>query len=472
MKKIIFFRLLFAGILFGLWYICYPHTLQHLEETAFYANIPDYFHEYHSLPRDAIKIAGNYIAQFYQYRWVGAILQTVFVLFVLSAYDIIFYRLLGNRKWLWISLIPSYIFAIQQTEKVSIDFSITWVTITWILVIISLLIRKHPIIHIPIINNKHLLNICESSIPVICILLVVHNLLYNPNRLYFEKMQRIEHAAINHQWDAILKEIPDDIQQIREVQFRYFLLALSEKELLGERLFHFPIKSEENFLFETQGSVPYRFNSLFYWSLGLPNEAIRFAFQENQAGVSGDMTFATMRRLVDWYMQRGDIRQAKFYLNILSHSTCHKKFVKTRNIFLQQTTQPDIPHRVFFINSKLSVTALYLLELNRTDQRALNYLLCCLLLEKELDSFYNMFQTYWPEEKTIPTHYAEALLMLSEKYPEILSHYNINRQKQAEYKEFVELLQKGPSRLQAINMKYRNTFWIYMLLSTNKTIKK
>lgn len=82
-----------------------------------------------------------------------------------------------------------------------------------------------------------------------------------------------------------------------------------------------------------------------------------------------------------------------------------------------------------------------------------------------------MFQTYWPEEKTIPTHYAEALLMLSEKYPEILSHYNINRQKQAEYKEFVELLQKGPSRLQAINMKYRNTFWIYMLLSTNKTIK-
>ncbi|WP_145998983.1 MULTISPECIES: DUF6057 family protein [Bacteroides] len=466
MKKIILFRLLLAGILFGLWYICYPHTIQHLEETTFYANIPDYFYKYHSLPTDFIKIIGNYIAQFYQYHWVGAILQTIFVLFVLAACDIIFYRLLGNRKWLWISFIPSYIFAIQQTEKVGIEFSITWVIIIWILAIISLLIRKVPIItHIPQTDNKYLLKICEYSVPIICILLVIHNLLYNPNRLYFEKMQRIEHAAVNHQWDVILKEIPNDIQPIREVQFRYFLLALSEKELLGEYLFHFPIRNEKDFLFDTQGSVPYRFNSLFYWNLGLPNEAIRFAFQENQAGVSGDMTFAATRRLVDWYMQKGDIRQAKFYLNILSHSTCHKKFIRTRNIFLQQTTQPDIPHRVFFINAKLSVTALYLLELDCTDQRALNYLLCCLLLEKELDSFYSMFRTYWSEEKAIPTHYAEALLMLSDKYPEILSHYDISRQKQTEYKEYSELLQKGSSGLQTINMKYRNTFWRYMLFN-------
>ena len=50
MKKIILFRLLVAGVLFGLWYTGYPHTLRHLEETAFYAHIPDYFHQYHSLP--------------------------------------------------------------------------------------------------------------------------------------------------------------------------------------------------------------------------------------------------------------------------------------------------------------------------------------------------------------------------------------------------------------------------------------
>lgn len=466
MKKIILFRLLLAGVLFSLWYTCYPHTLRHIEETAFYANIPDYFHQYHSLPADSIKIAGNYMAQFYQHPWAGAVLQTLFVLLVLSACDIILYRLLNSRKWLCLSLIPSYILAIQQTEKVGIDFSITWIIIAWILAAISLLIRKHPVITLSQRGNKRLVNMCECLIPLVCILLIVQHLLYNRERLYFEKMQRIEHAAISHQWDAILKEIPDDIREIREVQFRYFLLALSEKELLGERLFYFPIKSEKDFLFDTQGSVPYRFNSLFYWNLRLPNEAIRFTFQENQAGTSSDMTFATMRRLVDWYMQKGGRRQAKFYLNILSHSTCHKKFIKTRNIFLQQTAIPDIQHRVFYINAKLSVTALYLLELDPTDQRALNYLLCCFLLDKELDSFYNIFQAYWPEGKPIPAHYAEALLMLIDKRPDILSHYTISEHKQAEYKEYVKLLRKGSANLGAIETKYRNTFWRYMLVAS------
>lgn len=465
MKKIILFRFLLAGVVFGLWYACYPHTLRHLEETAFYAHIPDYFHQYHSLPADAIKIAGNYMAQFYQYTWAGAALQTLFVLLVLAACDIVFYRLLGSGKWLFLSLIPSYIFAVQQTEKVGIDFSITWIVIAWIVAVISLLMRRHPVIPVAQRGNGHLRTICEWLVPPVCILLIVHHLLYNPERLYFEKMQRIEHAAINRQWDAILKEIPDDVREIREVQFRYFLLALSEKELLGERLFHFPIKSEKDFLFDTQGSVPYRFNSLFYWYLGLPNEAIRFTFQENQAGASGDMTFATMRRLVDWYMQKGDRRQAEFYLNILSHSTCHKKFIKTRSIFLQQTAIPDIPHRVFYINTKLSVTALYLLELNPTDQRALNYLLCCFLLDKDLDSFYDILQTYWPQGKPVPTHYAEALLMLADKHPDILNHYTISEHKQAEYKEYVELLRKGPSGVGTIETKYRNSFWRYMLLA-------
>ena len=406
------------------------------------------------------------MAQFYQYPWAGAALQALFVLLVLWACDVILYRLLGSRKWLWLSLIPAYIFAIQQTEKVGVDFSITWAILAWILAVISLLIRRHPVVPVRQTGNRRLLGICEYLVPSVCILLIVHHLLYNPERLYFEKMQRIEHAAMSHQWDAILKEIPDDIGEIREVQFRYFLLALSEKELLGERLFHFPIKSEKDFLFDTQGSVPYRFNSLFYWNLGLPNEAIRFTFQENQAGASSDMTFATMRRLVDWYMQKGDRRQAEFYLNILSHSTCHKKFIKTRNIFLQQTVIPEIPHRVFYINAKLSVTALYLLELDSTDQRALNYLLCCLLLDKELNSFYNMFQTYWPQGKPVPTHYAEALLMLIDKHPDILSRYTISERKQAEYKEYVGLLQKGPSGLGRIETKYRNTFWRYMLVAS------
>lgn len=463
MKKIILSQLLFIGILFTLWYIYFPHTLQHIEETAFYANTSDYFHIYYSLPTDLFKITGNFIAQFYQYRLAGAILQATFVLLVLVASDMIFYLLSENRQWLSFSLVPACILAMQQSEKVDVDLSVKWIIISWSFVIVSLLIRKYSTIRIQQIAFCRFLKVSEYLIPVICTLLIVHNLLYTPNRLNFEKMQQIEHAAINHQWDIILKEIPNNTEQIQEVQFRYFLLALSEKGLLGERLFHFPIKSEKDFLFDTQGAVPFRFNSLFYWNLGLPNEAIRFAFQENQTGYCG-ITFATMRRLSDWYMQKGDIRQAKFYLNILSHSTCHNRFIKTRNIYLQQTPKPDIQHSVFFINAKLSVTALYLLELNHTDQRALDYLLCCFLLEKDLNSFYNAFETYWPKGKPVPTHYAEALLMLSGEHPEILSRHNINEYKRAEYREYVKLLQKGSSSLQIINIKYRHTFWRYMLL--------
>lgn len=460
MKSVFIFRILFAGCLFSLWYFCYPETLQHFEEIAFYANIPDYFHQYNTLPQDALVIAGNFLAQFYQYRIAGALLQMVMVLLVVLGMDVIVYRLFKNVQLLWISFLPACYLAMQQSEKVKLEYAVEWVAVVWIIAILILFIRRFPILPFSS-KRKKFFGFCAYLFPILIILLVTHNLLFDKERLHYEKLQRIEHAAMNQQWNKVLKELPEDTQtQMQEVQLRYFLLALSETGALGDHLFSFPINDSKMFSFAERNPVAFRFNSIFYWCLGTPNEAIRYAFQENQAG-SSDMTFATMRRMVDWYMQRGDIRQAKFYLNILSYTTCHDRFIKTRELFLKQASRPEKQERVFFLNAELPVIAAYLLELNPQDKRALNYILCSFLLDKDLESFYSIFQTYWPQGERIPAHYEEALLMSEQ--PELLNNYEVSTKKMADYQEFNKLLDAGS--LSLVDLKFRNTFWRYMLFT-------
>ncbi|MBQ8502264.1 MAG: hypothetical protein IJ494_08265 [Bacteroides sp.] len=466
MKNIIISRFIFTGILLIIWYFGYPHTLLHYEETSFFANIPDYYHKYHSIPADIIKIAGNFIVQFYKYQGIAALLQTLWVVLFLIGCDLIIYRLLKNIHLLWVSFIPACYFAMQQGgEHLTVEYSLKWVISIYGILILLILLRRQPIFNF--FSCKKALHLCNYLIPYICILSIAYNLLTNQERKHYEKLQRIEDAAMDRNWNKVLQEIPDDKENIGEIQLRYFLLALSETEQLGEYLFHFPINNSKYFYFDHQlHRVAFRFNSLFYWCLGIPNEAIRFAFQESQDGNSGDMSFGALRRMTDWYMQRGDIRQALFYLNILSYTTCHDTFIKTRKMFLQQSTKAQTNERPFFVNAQIPVTTAYLLEINPQHTQALNYLLCSFLLDKDLESFYNIFCTYWPKGKHIPAHYEEALLMLEDNSDITLDEIFITDNRRNQYKELKQLLEKGDIAL--INFKFRNTFWRYMLMEQQK----
>lgn len=412
MKKFILFRILFFMVTVLLWHFIYPHTLSRMEEEAFFIHTPDYYTFYFRLPSESLSIAGNYLAQFYIYPWAAAFLQALIPLSVLLGIDALLYILFKKRTILK--------------------------TLQWICPLIALIV---------------------ASISLSC----------NQAMRQAEKRICIEHWGQEQQWSKILDAIPEDIHTIDELQLRYTLLALSEKKMLGDYFFHLPIKNSEVFFYpaEAEAEEHYRFNSIFFWMLDAPNEALRYAYQHGQRENAG-MTFEALRKLADWNAQKGDERQAKFYMNLLEHTSCHDTFIRLRRLFLQQAPQ-ERTRQTFFISTRsIVLEAAIMLELMPENTKPIDYMLCGALADKEIEAFYTMFKTYWPTGKPIPVHYQEALLTLSKKYPEILMEYPISESKKTEYSDLLALANSGQHGMAIISNKYHSTFWWYMLNPENK----
>lgn len=455
-------RCLFLAVIGAVWHFRYPELLLHIEETAFFADTPDFYHLHYSLPVDMLKIAANYMAQFYQYHWSGVLLQMFWTALLLGGCDLLLFRLLGRGRWLWISFFPAVWMVVKQVEIPTVYFSLTVLLIVWATALLFCLFRRCPLGPLRLLQRGRWLMVAECAVPLLCLFGTVRLMWNNETGQHLEKLQRIEHAAMNQQWKKVLAEVPEDYQNITTVSLRYFLLALNETEQLGEQLFHYPVESSDCFYFTEKNPVTFRFNSLFFWHLGVPNEALRYAFQECQKGEIG-MAFAPLRRMTDWYMQRGDMRQAEYYLNLLSHTTCHDKFIRTRRIFMGQAPRSKTQKTTFFTSTSLILSVSLVLELDNKNRQVLDYLLCILLLNRELDSFYDIFTHYWPEGKRIPRYYEEALLMLSGTHPEIVERYDISERRKAEYAELNQLLQKGPESGPMLSVKFADSFWLYQL---------
>lgn len=466
MKYIYLSRILFFAAMLLIWHYVYPHTLLRMEEEAFFINTPDYYTFYFRLPEECLLIAGNYLAQFYIHPWAGAFLQALMPLLVLLCTDAVLYALFRKKQMLWLSFVPATLLALLCPGSPAGGEALLWVALTGLLALVlwslSLLLNKRPLLSLTRLRIE--VPKLQWLCPLIAVAVMGASLSTNSSLLKTEKRICMEHWGQQRQWNKILEAIPQQTSDLDELQLRYTLLALSEKDLLGERFFHFPISNSWvfNYPSEVETHEHYRFNSIFFWMLNTPNEALRFAYQHGQRGDAG-MTFEALRKLAEWNAQKGDERQAEFYLNLLNHSSCHATFIKLCRLFLQQAPQ-ERSQKTFFISTRsIVLEAAIMLELDPDNPKPIDYMLCGALADREIEAFYEMFNTYWPKGKPIPAHYQEALLTLSSKYPEIPSTYPISDSKKAEYADFMALVNGGQNGVAIANTKYNNTFWRYML---------
>lgn len=470
MKKSIIFiigsRLVFALALLLIWRCLYPATLTHIEEVAFFACTPDYLHIQFQLPKDGFNVLGNFLSQFYQYPLGGALIQMLMVVIVLLSADILIWRLKHRADLLWISFIPAGLLALQQSGRVDVAYSLRWDVIAIVVAIVALILpfgKLKDESKKQISKNAKLANIILTSAAVVA---VVCCLSFSPERKDYELSMKVEKWAGENKWSNILDTTYPKRYQLNRVEMAYSLLALSERGRLASKLFTYPVKGVEDLYNpEDNNPVQCRFNSFFCWNIGLPNEAIRYAFEEGQGEEAG-ISFGSTRRMVDWIQDRGgDQRQAAYYLNLLSHSTCNGTFVKTRRMRLGMAS--DINEKkdsVWFVPSKsLVLTAAKLYEQDPGNKKALDYLLCGLLLQRQPEEFLATFQQYYTQQEgqALPRHYEEALVMLISKYPQIEVQYDLSGETLDNYKRFLKLFKQGGKA--AVLKNYSETYWGYLL---------
>lgn len=285
-----------------------------------------------------------------------------------------------------------------------------------------------------------------------------------------ERYMCMEQAAVAGEWEKVL-ECGKGIQPSREEMFLIHL-ALANRGELGEKLFDYPaewgigglyLPRDNSYAVSVLGSE-------LYYALKIPNEAIHWTFQAAVASPQG-MDFRTLKRLTELNIWKRDSLLADKYLTILENavgynSWCREKRLAWNNSSAEQVL-PD--ERIdFFIGGRPFLSDMArVLDAGRSREMVSDYLLCGLLLEKNLSKFSQLFRMVYPvTDKRIPRVYQEAILVAMTVGDErlIAKNYKLDadiRQKFQEYNELYQICKKNNLQPEQLMKEYKQTWWYY-----------
>ena len=306
------------------------------------------------------------------------------------------------------------------------------------------------------------------AFPLLLAAFSCYSIYYSPNRER-EKRLAVQRYAEEQQWDQVLQTI-HTCNSSEAYYHPYLMLALSEKGILPEQLFHYPVQSADRIYFPANELDGANFNSLFAHALGLKHEALHQLAQANAMSPQG-LSFSQLRRLIDWQIESEDLPLAQKYMDILQTSTCHNQWIKERAERFSKplTTFKEAYKEDFIIDASSPLILLtQAVKADTTNRKALDYLLCGVLLGKDLKGFYNLFRQYFPQGEPIPAHYQEALLVVDLMFPQLeaTQNYPVTPACRQAFEEFGRLMSQRPNTDHVLRQKYGNTYWYYGFVRT------
>lgn len=454
-------------IFWSIWFFAFRYYLIWLEGFSYFSTLPDFAAQYRLIPEGLPGYIGAFLHQFYSMPVLGAAIQAFFTIWPTVCIGIILNRLFKEPvRLIWIAFIPMIFIARRQFWDLLMYKTVIYSMIAtglMLLTVIATSIRR-PAWNLPnFLRNKYLTLIfislqLSNSIFVIVAL--------EPRNREFESRAELEYLGERGQWDEILRIIQP--RDAKEDTFKrgYALLALSEKGILPDYAFRYGLASSEDFIFrETIEPMLLNFNALFFQCNDMYNASVHQSYQHGVQSVTG-MSFSSLRRLADVYLEVGDYELAKKYLEILSHSTCHKKWVEDRLDRLETIRYAEPEYEAPMDGATIASfthTVSSMVDRNKDVKKYSDLLLCALLADEEGDKFKKIFSYIapyqYPAGKAIPRLYEEALVLISMVDPHILDNYVISEDTVKRFSEYVTLMNARQGN-QALR-KYADTYWAY-----------
>ncbi len=322
----------------------------------------------------------------------------------------------------------------------------------------------------------------------------------NEKSITSERMFRYSQMADKGEWQDLLNEILLSAQSAEtmttnavynitdQLDLQLALLCEARLHTLPEHLFLYPISNPETFVPRFDES-PFsnNFCRIFYRELGLPDEAYRRAFEYGmKVQLNGGFCLASLRQMALYAAQQGDSRLTHKLTYLLSHTTLNQSYaesvgdtlrtVLSRNkqlagggtvsnkdgsmpMELRDTLRADN----FVGGYAFASEVVRLLELQPDNRNFLDYLLCSLLLQKQLDKFYTIIHAF-PlyaagngDSPSLPRAYAEAAAMLEAMRPgSMRPSFDYDPVYDEKMREFQRLHRAGQD-----DSAFRGTFWYY-----------
>ena len=269
---------------------------------------------------------------------------------------------------------------------------------------------------------------------------------------------------------------------LKNKQAAYFTnMALAQKGLLAEDLLDFyqpfslglilPVTPDEN-----------------WQSIFVSNEVFFLIGDMNMAQHSAMLgnTFSPyqrssrmIRRLAEINLVTGDSAAAMKYLRILSKTLFHRKWAESQVKMIQssetnkwlagkrsQVSEADLLRKSNDYLSSLQ----FLVEQHPDNLVAVDYLLCYLLLNKEVKLFCENYDRYYLKlNRPVPKVYAEALLIqlvadrASQQEAQL---YSINPEIVTRFTEYTRIFEQTSGDMNALSKQFSKSYWFYYHFAT------
>lgn len=280
---------------------------------------------------------------------------------------------------------------------------------------------------------------------------------------FAERTSQISTLADQKDWEGIIAELPMEEAVQSRILTSYLLLAMSATENLPQVLFATPVNSPELLMFRHNTKPFYsNFNRQFYENIGIWNEAFHQAFEYGVPQRENEC-FKTLRFKTDYAINSGNFGIADHYLNLLAQSSNNGNFVSERRARLEskeREPQKPLPYMsdTFTGAYPMASEMFRLYERNLKSKKLLDYVLCSLLLNKEVDKFgivLSRFNLYKGQE--LPRSYAEAIAVLAARDT---SAHRIADYDHSIDKFFIDFKNRADQHQDV--SEYAPTYWYYL----------
>ncbi len=467
MKKFSVAVLAISAILWSVWFFAFRHYLIWLEGYSFFSALPDFASQYFIVREGLPGYIGAFLHQFYSIPAAGAAIQAVMAILPVICSAVIVMRIFKSpEKLLWIAFLPLPVIIYRQFWDLNMYYTVAAVLISAALALVVLIVTCFTKVKVslPDFMTKGYMMPLAAALSVSISLYLL--LAADPNNKKHEEYARLEYLGENHRWEEILKTVSPKDAAADELKRAYALLALSESGLLTEWAFRYGLDGQDNFIFSDKVDPLYlNYNALFYQCNDMHNAVIHQAYQQGIQSVTG-VSFSTVRRLADTYLALNDYDLARKYIDILSHSFCHKKWLKERLARLEaiRYVTPSYEYDVNRANiANFIHTISSMADRHRDNRKYADLLFCSLLSEEEGDLFKVHFRKIapyqYPSGKNLPRLYEEALVLISMVDPQVLNGFTISEDTQRRFYEYVGMMNAGRGN-QALR-KHADTYWAY-----------
>ncbi|MBW6500257.1 MAG: hypothetical protein K0B05_02590 [Bacteroidales bacterium] len=315
--------------------------------------------------------------------------------------------------------------------------------------------------------------------PVVTTLILTAAAVYSVLKIYNPQTARVVELE-KHVFTGKFEEAArlHEMRPSRNLIGQYFYnYALSESDQLCDRLFFGRQDFSAGALVLPWGGEHLNRGGYFYYSVGLINEAHRWAYEEM---VVYGYRPQNIKMLARTSLINEDFRMARKYLNILEKTLYYRKWAKE---YKKLADEPElikahndlgprmdlVPENNFFIQFNEPQNNLpYLLEGNPENRRAIEYYLAGLLLSKKVEIIVNNIVNMEDSGySSIPRHIEEAILVYYNStgiFPD-LGKLRMNRETPARFDKYLAAYlsaRQNPATMrEKMEKDFGNTFWYY-----------